>query len=176
MLHVIPMLARWHLFPEAYLYGFVDVLSISNPGQSSFLFGHLYPHGVPQYFPSVILIKSTLGSLGLGVLSVWLAVKRRSWLPLSALYLLTPAVVWLMGGMGFDSEYRLPACTAHSGSGLLPAGCRGSSAVDPGSKSPTDVESLSCLQLTPYPRWPRFRMRLRTQMRHSEVLQTATSC
>lgn len=35
MLHIIPVLAHFHLLPEAYLYGFVDVLSISNPGQSS---------------------------------------------------------------------------------------------------------------------------------------------
>ena len=68
ILKTIPFLAYHHLLPEAYLYGFVDVLSISDPGQSAFLFGHLYPHGVPQYFPSVILIKTTLGMIGLALL------------------------------------------------------------------------------------------------------------
>jgi 4-amino-4-deoxy-L-arabinose transferase-like glycosyltransferase len=118
MLHIIPTLARFHLLPEAYLYGFVDVLSISNPGQSSFLLGHLYPHGVPQYFPIVVLIKSTLGMLALGVLAVVAALRRRLAVDMRAAYLLTPAAVWMLGGMGstLNIGYRhvlpivAPAC------------------------------------------------------------------
>jgi hypothetical protein len=100
MLHVIPVVARFHLLPEAYLYGFVDVLSISNPGQSSFLLGHLYPHGVPRYFPLVVLIKTTLGMLALGVLAVVGVVRKELRVGLRALYLLAPAVVWMVAGMG----------------------------------------------------------------------------
>ncbi len=100
MLHIIPAMARFHLLPEAYLYGFVDVLSISNPGQSSYLLGHLYAHGVPQYFPIVVLLKSTLGMLALGVLAVVALLRRKLAADMRAVYLLTPAVIWMMGGMG----------------------------------------------------------------------------
>jgi hypothetical protein len=97
ILKTIPCLAHYHLLPEAYLYGFVDVLSISDPGQSAFLFGHLYPHGVPQYFPSVILIKTTLGMIGLAFLS--LLASRKSRFDIRPLYFLVPSVVWLLAGM-----------------------------------------------------------------------------
>lgn len=99
LLKMIPTAARYHLLPEAYLYGLVDVLSISDPGQSSYLFGHLYPHGVPQYFPSVILIKTTLGMLGLGFLVTVAAFRRQIRIDLRAVYLLIPAAVWMAAGM-----------------------------------------------------------------------------
>ncbi len=118
MLHIIPTLAQYHVFPEAYLYGFVDVLSISNPGQSSYLLGHLYPHGVPHYFPIVVLLKSTLGMLTLGLLAVVAALRRRLSIDMRAIYLLTPAIMWMLGGMGstLNIGYRhvlpiiAPAC------------------------------------------------------------------
>jgi hypothetical protein len=99
MLRIIPVLAKGHLLPEAYLDGFVDVLSISNPGQSSFLFGHLYPHGVPQYFPSVVLIKTTLGMIVLGIVALFVLLKRHTQSGVAALYLVTPALVWMLAGM-----------------------------------------------------------------------------
>lgn len=99
ILKTIPFFAHHHLLPEAYLYGFVDVLSISNPGQSAFLFGHLYPHGVPQYFPSVILIKTTLGMIGLALLSLLTLRGSNKRLDLRILYLLVPPTVWLLVGM-----------------------------------------------------------------------------
>jgi hypothetical protein len=56
---VITFLANHHLFPEAYLYGWVDILSI--PGtRSAFIFGHVFPAGRWFFFPAVFLIKSTL--------------------------------------------------------------------------------------------------------------------
>ena len=97
ILKTIPFLAHHHLLPEAYFYGFVDVLSISDPGQSAFLFGHLYPHGVPQYFPSVILIKTTLGMIGLALLSL-LAFRKHSF-DIRPFYFLAPSLVWLLAGM-----------------------------------------------------------------------------
>jgi hypothetical protein len=99
ILKAIPFFADHHLLPEAYLYGFVDVLSISDPGQSAFLFGHLYSHGVPQYFPSVILIKTTLGMIGLALLSLLTIRGSNKRLDLRLLYLLAPVAVWLLAGM-----------------------------------------------------------------------------
>ncbi len=56
---VIGFFARHHLFPEAYLYGWVDILSLTG-WISSFIFGHLYPSGRWYFFPGVFVIKSTL--------------------------------------------------------------------------------------------------------------------
>lgn len=53
---------HWHLLPEAYLYGLVDI-RIFGKFFNSFVLGRWYPHGVLWYFPVVILIKSTLGLL-----------------------------------------------------------------------------------------------------------------
>jgi hypothetical protein len=47
------------MFPEAYLYGWVDILRI--PGnRSSFIFKHVIPSGKWFFFPAIFLIKSTL--------------------------------------------------------------------------------------------------------------------
>ncbi|HEY6377027.1 MAG TPA: phospholipid carrier-dependent glycosyltransferase [Edaphobacter sp.] len=57
--NVILFLARHHLLPEAYLYGWVDVLLI--PGRLPlFLFGHFYSTARWFYFPAVFLLKTTL--------------------------------------------------------------------------------------------------------------------
>jgi len=54
--------ARWHLLPEAYLYGLADV-GFTADFSHSYIFGHVYPHGVWFYFPAAFLIKSTLSLL-----------------------------------------------------------------------------------------------------------------
>ncbi len=56
---VIAFLAQHHLFPEAYLYGWVDILQI--PGtRPTFVFGNLYSKGQWFFFPAMLLIKSTI--------------------------------------------------------------------------------------------------------------------
>ncbi len=56
---VILFLAQHHLFPEAYLYGWTDILLI--PGtRSTFILGHNYASGRWFFFPAIFLIKSTL--------------------------------------------------------------------------------------------------------------------
>ena len=62
--------AHWHLFPESYLYGLVDIRLFAK-FFNSFVLGRWYPHGVLWYFPVVILIKSTLGLLAAGALTVF---------------------------------------------------------------------------------------------------------
>lgn len=61
-------LHRARLLPESYLYGFSDVLMVSEGHRPAFLFGRLYPRGQWFYFPAVFIIKSTLGLLLLLVL------------------------------------------------------------------------------------------------------------
>jgi 4-amino-4-deoxy-L-arabinose transferase-like glycosyltransferase len=55
----IAFLARHHLLPEAYLYGWADILLIPGRG-ATFLFGRLYSSGRWFFFPAVFLIKTSL--------------------------------------------------------------------------------------------------------------------
>jgi 4-amino-4-deoxy-L-arabinose transferase-like glycosyltransferase len=103
----VPLLARWNLLPEAYLYGLVDVLNVSDPGQPPFLLGTLYPHGRWFYFPIVFVIKSTLGFLALLLLSLifghWSGDRR-----LKLVYLVIPPILIVLIAMqsGLDIGYR----------------------------------------------------------------------
>jgi hypothetical protein len=56
---VIDFLARHRIFPEAYLFGWVDILLI--PGnRPAFVLGRVLGSGVWYYFPAVFLIKTSL--------------------------------------------------------------------------------------------------------------------
>jgi dolichyl-phosphate-mannose--protein O-mannosyl transferase len=57
--NLITFLARNHIFPEAYLYGWVDIL-LSQGTRRTFIFGHLYPTSKWFFFPAVFLLKTTL--------------------------------------------------------------------------------------------------------------------
>jgi 4-amino-4-deoxy-L-arabinose transferase-like glycosyltransferase len=57
--NLITFLARHHLFPEAYLYGWVDIL-LSQGTRRTFIFGHLYSTSKWFFFPAVFLLKTTL--------------------------------------------------------------------------------------------------------------------
>jgi len=68
----IAFMARHHLLPEAYLFGWVDILLI--PGERpTFLFGHVFGSGQWFFFPAVFLIKSTLTLL---LLLLWVPFAR----------------------------------------------------------------------------------------------------
>lgn len=105
---LIPFAARWHLLPMGYLYGLVDVLSISYPGLHPFLLGRLLPHGVWYYFPITFLIKSTPAFIALLVVALcrgeWLNPGRRR----AFFFLLIPAAIWYSIAMtsGLDIGYR----------------------------------------------------------------------
>src|SRR6185369_11598097 len=68
--------ARWHVLPESYLYGLVDVKLTANY-YTSYVLGKVYAHGVWFYFPIAFLIKSTVGVLALLLLSLGVVVIRR---------------------------------------------------------------------------------------------------
>ena len=106
--HAIPLLARMHLMPEAYLYGFVDVLNISDPGQPPFLLGTLYSHGKWFYFPVTFLIKSTLGFLALLGIVLFAVPWRKEGLLRQFIYLTVPSAVILAVSLtsGLNIGYR----------------------------------------------------------------------
>lgn len=66
----LAVLARFHLFPQAYLWGLANTKHIESEYTSYFL-GHVYRHGPWQYFPLAFLIKSTLPLLILLLLAPW---------------------------------------------------------------------------------------------------------
>ena len=72
----ILLFARWHVLPESWLYGLADVRRVAN-FMPTFLLGKVYAHGVWGYFPVVLAIKLTLGSMGLMVLAGWAVVTGR---------------------------------------------------------------------------------------------------
>jgi hypothetical protein len=95
----ILLLAKLHVLPESYLYGLADVRSMAN-GMPSYIFGRVFDHGVWYYFPSVVLIKSTLGFLALVVLSFAAVIVGRLQRWREILYLLVPAGIYFWVAMG----------------------------------------------------------------------------
>jgi 4-amino-4-deoxy-L-arabinose transferase-like glycosyltransferase len=100
--------ARHHLLPEAYLFGWSDILQI--PGvRVSYVLGKLYIGGKWFLFPLLILLKSTIGFLVLLALvplaRLWR--NRREFL-----FLAVPAATYLLiamfSGMNAESRYILP--------------------------------------------------------------------
>ncbi|HEX3967138.1 MAG TPA: phospholipid carrier-dependent glycosyltransferase [Edaphobacter sp.] len=89
---LIAFCARYHLFPEAYLYGWVDILLI--PGtRSTFIFGRVFPHGQWFFFPALFLIKTTLTLLILLLLLPFARIRRHR---REFLFLLLPPVFYML--------------------------------------------------------------------------------
>ncbi|HEY0795646.1 MAG TPA: glycosyltransferase family 39 protein [Acidisarcina sp.] len=86
---VIPHLAAWHLLPEAYLFGLVDIV-VAETRDPMFLLGKDYATGHWFYFPVAFLIKSTLGFLLLLAVAPFLKAPRTRHREL--LFLLLPAL------------------------------------------------------------------------------------
>ena len=67
---LITIFAAHHLLPESYLYGLADVLSVG-VATPTFLMGKVYAHGLWYYFPAILSLKWTVGTLGLLAIAVW---------------------------------------------------------------------------------------------------------
>ncbi len=100
----ILLFARFHLLPESWLFGLADVRRVAD-FMPTFFMGKVYAHGIWTYFPAVLLIKLTLGSIGLLLLALGalaagkfrsdekLGGGRETW------FLLLPAGVYLLAAM-----------------------------------------------------------------------------
>jgi tetratricopeptide (TPR) repeat protein len=104
-------IARWHLLPESYLMGLVDVKRMAQ-WYPTFLLGKVYAHGQWWYFPAVILIKTTLGLLGLlalVALAIFTGCLRKG---RELAYILLPGAVYLAvamaSGMNIGARHILP--------------------------------------------------------------------
>jgi hypothetical protein len=96
---ILLALESWKVLPEAYLYGFADVLIVGSASWPSFLFGKLYPVGHWFYFPATLLIKFTLGFLGLVVLALGALAARRLEACRELLFIALPAAIFFAVGL-----------------------------------------------------------------------------
>jgi len=107
----VAWVARMRLLPESYLMGLVDVKRMAQ-FYPTFIFGKVYAHGQWWYFPAVILIKSTLGMLGMTVLAAIAIGTRRMKNARELAFLFIPSAVYLAiamtSGMNIGARHILP--------------------------------------------------------------------
>ncbi len=110
-LAIVVAVSRLHLLPESYLVGLVDV-KLAAAFYPTFLLGKVYAHGQWDYFPFVILIKTTLGLLLLIVLATFTTVTGKLTKRRELYYALAPPVIYLavamMSGMNIGVRHLLP--------------------------------------------------------------------
>ena len=100
--------ARHHLLPEAYLFGWTDILLI--PGsRSMFFLGKLYSANHWYIFPVVFLLKSTITLLVLLACVPFVRLWRHS---RELIFLTIPAITYLLiaifSGISLEARYILP--------------------------------------------------------------------
>jgi hypothetical protein len=95
---VMSFCARYHLLPESYLYGLVDVqlVGIYMP---TYIFGRVFAHGQWFYFPTLLTLKWSVGVLGLLVLAVYAFATGKIRRPREVFFLTLPALFYLAMAM-----------------------------------------------------------------------------
>lgn len=97
------LIARWHLLPEAYLYGWMDILAKEAVPTS--VFGKYYSEGQWFYFPAIFTMKSTLAFLFLCCLVPVCRVLREKQFRREALCLVIPPMIYLAAAMASKINY-----------------------------------------------------------------------
>jgi len=88
---VLTMMSKFHLLPEAYIYGLADT-KISAGDIPSYLFGRDYAGAPHWYFPAAFLIKSTLPFLILLVLTMAIVFRGRWQIRREIVFLTVPSL------------------------------------------------------------------------------------
>jgi hypothetical protein len=100
---IVLRIARWHLLPESYLFGIVD---ISLPGTlPTVIFGKYYPSAQWFYFPSVFIVKSTLAFLVFCCLAPLSAALWGKQFRRETLFLAIPPAIYLIVAMSSGINY-----------------------------------------------------------------------
>lgn len=107
---IVLQIARWRLLPESYLFGVVD---ISSPGTiPTVIFGKYYPSARWFYFPSVFIVKCSLGFLLLCCLALLSRALREKQYRREVLFLGIPATIYLFvamcSGINYGIRHLLP--------------------------------------------------------------------
>jgi hypothetical protein len=109
--HVYLALARWHILPESYLYGMVDVRLISD-SFSTYIFGKVYAQGVWFYFPAAFIIKSTAAFMGLLLLAGFAIATGKLRARREIFFLAIPPILYLLiatgTGLNIGARHILP--------------------------------------------------------------------
>lgn len=104
---VIGFCARHQLLPESYLYGLVDVerVGLYTP---TYIFGKVYAHGRWFFFPALLSLKWSVGTLGLLVAAMCAFTTGRLKRPREVFFLALPPVLYLGVAMAspLDSGVR----------------------------------------------------------------------
>jgi tetratricopeptide (TPR) repeat protein len=107
---VIGHLASWRLLPESWLMGMTDIHYASQQ-YPIFLLGHDYAHGVWWYFPVALSIKTSLGLIGLVVMSGIALFSGRLSHRREVAYLVVPGAIYLavaiLSGMNIGTRHVL---------------------------------------------------------------------
>ncbi len=90
----IVLFAHHRLLPESYLFGLCDVINVGN-WSPTFILGKVYTHGVWYYFPVVLAIKLTLGTIGLSLISAAAFFSGRFRLAREIFFLIVPAAIYI---------------------------------------------------------------------------------
>ena len=112
--HIYLALARWHLLPESYLYGMIDIRLISNSFSSfsTYIFGKVYAHGAWFYFPAAFIIKSTAAFMGLLLLAGFGIATGKLRGRREIFFLTIPPIVYLLiatgTGLNIGARHILP--------------------------------------------------------------------
>ena len=89
---------HFHLLPESYLYGFIDVQRVGI-WMPAYIFGKLYAHGQWFYFPAILSLKWSIGVLGLLALAIYAFATGKVHRPREVFFLAVPALFYLMMAM-----------------------------------------------------------------------------
>jgi hypothetical protein len=104
---LVTLCARFHIFPESYLYGLVDVqrVGLFTP---TYFFGKVYAHGLWFYFPAILSLKFTVCTLVLLALTLYAYASGKLRRPRELFFLALPAVCYLAAAMAgpLDSGVR----------------------------------------------------------------------
>lgn len=95
---LISFCARYHLLPESYLYGFANVQRVGTL-MGAYIFGKVYAHGQWFYFPAILSLKWTTGTLGLLVLAICAFATGKVRRPREVFFLAFPALFYLAVAM-----------------------------------------------------------------------------
>ncbi len=100
---IVLRIAHWHLLPESYLYGLVDISSQST--LPTVIFGKYYPAAQWFYFPSIFIIKSTLAFLVFCCLAPLSAALWGKQFRREMLFLVIPPAIYLAVAMSSGVNY-----------------------------------------------------------------------
>jgi len=94
----ITLCVKFHLLPESYLYGLADVLQVGI-ATPTYIFGKVYEHGLWYYFPVLLSLKWSIGTLGLLALAIYAFATGKVHRPREVFYLTLPALFYLVMAM-----------------------------------------------------------------------------